>query len=393
MGVKKRRINKLVELFNEKECLTADYIKQELGINDRSVKSYIGFLRSHGLEIIYINQKYTVIKQDKLSGNFIDKQELRMLKILQVVSENNGCFIKKALVDALCSSLFDENIISRKTIERAIKCCEEKGYIYLDENNKYRVSIETDALCFTNYEDIYKFIELCGLYKESMPFYKEVISLKNKIIAQLNYEETTYNVYCIGRKYSDTTISKDVIKQFENLNYRKKALRIIYNSKIGELTKDIQIATLLYNWEKDKSYVIGMVKEDLYFIDINSIKSIFATEAENKFFNHKQTMDKVDLMFGASLDGPYDVKVEFKNLFNIKEKLIRLNNHRAQSNLTEIEDKLIYTDKLYGIYDFARYLRSFGLACRVIEPEALRDIMRKTYERILLNYKDEQHEK
>ena len=35
-------------------------------------------------------------------------------------------------------------------------------------------------------------------------------------------------------------------------------------------------------------------------------------------------MQKLELMFGASLDGPFDVVVEFDNKFNIMERLTRL---------------------------------------------------------------------
>jgi predicted DNA-binding transcriptional regulator YafY len=55
-------------------------------------------------------------------------------------------------------------------------------------------------------------------------------------------------------------------------------------------------------------------------------------------------------------------------------------------NIIYLEDKIIYTDVIYGIHDFARYLRSFGSACRVIEPLELRDVMKQTYERVLKNY-------
>ncbi|WP_238883903.1 WYL domain-containing transcriptional regulator [Clostridium sp. YIM B02551] len=386
LGIKERRINKLIALFNEREVLTVEEIKEELEINDRSVKSYIGFLREYGIEIIPMNKRYKAIKEEKLKGNLINKQELRMMKIMLTVSENSGCFDRKSLVDNISKSLFDEESVSRKTIERAIKSCEEKRYIYLDENNKYRTSIVTDSFYFTNDEDIFKFIELCEIYKVSMPFYKEVNNLKNKIVTQLDYEDPSYNIYCIGRKYSEEAISKDIIRQFESLNYRKKAITISYNSKIGELTESIQVVTFLYNWEKDKSYVIGLVKDKLYFIDVKTIISIVPSDLENEFFNHKETLDKLDLMFGASLDEFYEVKVEFVNTFNIKEKVTRLHKHRKSSNLIEDGDKLIYSDKLYGIYDFARYLRSFGSYCKVLEPVELKEIMRKTYEKILLNY-------
>lgn len=392
MGIKERRINKLLALFDEKKALTMEEIKEYLQINERSVKSYISNLREFGIEIVCKDYKYRIVKQQKLNGTILSKQEFRIMKVILTVGENNGKYDKKHIIDRVCEGLCDENSLSKKTIERAIKSCEERGYIYLDEKDKYRLSVQAEAFHFTNEEEVFKFIELCSVYQESMPFYEEVINLKKKIMDTVNYEEMNYNIHCIGRKYSGQTLSEDIIKTFEDLNYRKNALKISYNSKIGKITEDVQVITLLYSWEKDTSYLAGIVKDSIYFINIRTIDSVVALDKENKYFNHKEIMDKLEAMFGMSLDGHYRVKVEFDNLFNIKEKIFRLHNHRSKSKVLEVENKLIYTDTIYGIYDFARYLRRFGYSCRVLEPKELRDIMRNTYERILRNYNEVENE-
>ena len=265
MGVKEVKINKLLALFAKNEVVTVEEIKDNLNINDRSVKSYIGYLREYGIEVVPMNKKYGVVAKETLSGGLLNNQEFRMMKIMLTIGENSGKLNRKNLVDEICTSLCDEESISRKTIERALKSCEEKGYIYLDENNNYRAALETETFYVTNEEEIFKFIELCELYKEHLPFFNEVDKLKSKLARLSAYEDVESHVFCMGRKYGCADILRNTIKQFEGFDYRKKALNISYTSKIGDISVTIEIVTLLYNWENDKSYVIGMVGEKLYF--------------------------------------------------------------------------------------------------------------------------------
>lgn len=386
MSVKERKINLLLSLFSEKEVLTVEEIKDKLNINDRSVKNYIGYLRDYGIEVVPMNKKYRMVSDKPLGMGLFSSQEFRMVKIILTVGDNNGRFTKKELADEIIESLCDDDSISRKTIERAIRVCEENKYICLDENSRYRVCLETDTFTLTSDEDVFKFMELCSIYKSHIPFYNEINKLKAKIIEQTGYEDTDCSVYCIGRGYSCDDSLRCTIKQFEAFDYRNKALCLGYDSKKGYMKVTIQTVTLLYNWENDRSYIIGIVDGEIYFIDIKTIREISETENINKLYNDKCLMEKIGMMFGASLDGPYDVKVEFENIFNIREKLVRLSNHRKSCKISVSSDKIIYTDTIYGIYDFARYLRGFGSSCKVIGPQKLKDIMRETYEKILETY-------
>ena len=168
--------------------------------------------------------------------------------------------------------------------------------------------------------------------------------------------------------------------------YRSKALEIRYATKDGERTVIIQVATFLYNSDIDRSYLIGMVDNKIFFIITRSILSIRKTDQLNRYYKNKKILNNLDLMFGASLDGPYNVKVEFQDIFNIREKIERIHDNRKHSRIACADNKIIYEDTIYGIYDFARFLRGFGLACKVLEPKELRDIMKNTYEKILHNY-------
>ena len=100
----------------------------------------------------------------------------------------------------------------------------------------------------------------------------------------------------------------------------------------------------------------------------------------------------VDAMFSISVEEPVHVKVEFDNIFAIREKLNRLRVNRPGARLTEEGGVLYYEDEVSGINDFAGYLRRFGYNCRVLEPERLRNIMKESARRILDAYRQLEEE-
>mgnify|MGYP003430187793 CR=1 FL=1 len=92
-------------------------------------------------------------------------------------------------------------------------------------------------------------------------------------------------------------------------------------------------------------------------------------------------------MFAISVEDPVHVKVEFDNIFAIKEKVNRLILNRPKASLTENGTTLCYEDEVSGLADFASYLRRYGSSCRVIEPESLKNLMKVSAQRILDAYK------
>ncbi|MDE6914926.1 MAG: WYL domain-containing protein, partial [Lachnospiraceae bacterium] len=51
-------------------------------------------------------------------------------------------------------------------------------------------------------------------------------------------------------------------------------------------------------------------------------------------------------------------------------------------------NKIIYTDTISGLSDFAKYLRKFGKSAHVIEPQALKNKMKQSFERTLARYEE-----
>jgi len=386
MGVREHKINQLLDLFLNSGELSGDEIKKRLDIRERSLKYYIKELRALGYKIISIRGKYKLVTEECSRGALLSPQDLRILKILLIVADNNGLLTRKELVNKVLLDLCDEESISEKTVERAIKHCINKKLIYLDEENKFRLSVTTESIHVTDDDEIFKFMERCELYKTYTAFPDQVNEIKMKIIKHTGFEPGEYTVYSIGRPYKQRDNLKDILLQLEEKEYRKKAVYIAHRTRTGVRMVKIHTATILYNADIDRSYVIGRVNGNIYFIPTSGIDSIYESDEPNNSYMDRKILNLLDQMFGSSIDGPHHVKVEFQNIFNIHERILRIHKNRKSSKLTVVGDKIIYEDTICGLYDFARFLRGFGYACRVLEPAELKEIMKRTYEKILQNY-------
>ena len=132
--------------------------------------------------------------------------------------------------------------------------------------------------------------------------------------------------------------------------------------------------------------MIGERENRPYVIHYTSIKDIKTTEYVNTIFQNEFYKKVTESMFCISVDEPVHVKVEFENLFQIKDKLSKLLVNRPNATLVVSGEVLVYEDDISGLNDFARYLRRFGYSCKVIEPVELKDKMLESAERILDAY-------
>lgn len=99
-------------------------------------------------------------------------------------------------------------------------------------------------------------------------------------------------------------------------------------------------------------------------------------------------------MFSSSYSAEkYHVKVLYQQNFNIAKRFQSLHDARKNSSIRRIENppadcqyQYVYEDDIRGLWDFARFLRSFGYSVMALEPPQLVDQMLHTYNTILENY-------
>lgn len=264
MGNKQQNLNSIIDLFSNNQGITLECIKDKLQIKERSAKAYIKELREIGFNIVCKNGVYSNVSGQRDKGSLISKKNLREMLIISLVGANSGLFTKRELVNKIKEFLCDEEVISEKTIIRAIKSCEEKSIIK-EEDKVYKLTFNASNLVTIKEEYIYKFMDKCDIYRNSIPFINEVKALKNKIEKECSYVGWDNEIFSMGRKYEKENKLKYFLSDLEKYDYRNKNLKIKFNSQKGLLDVKIAIVTFMYSWDKDVSYIIGKVQEDIFF--------------------------------------------------------------------------------------------------------------------------------
>ena len=115
-----------------------------------------------------------------------------------------------------------------------------------------------------------------------------------------------------------------------------------------------------------------------------------STESEdiNYIYQSDEVQKIIDEMFIVSVDNAENIEVEFKDCFNIKERLEKMVANRKFAKLDISEDKIVYRDTVRGLSDVARYLRGFGRSCKVNKPEKLKQMMIESNDKVIEMYEE-----
>lgn len=391
MGVTERKLNVLLENIREKKIIEKAEIMELLEIKERSVKYYIQKLRNRGVNILSGKEGYHIEGEISL-GSITDKEERRFLSALQEVSLSKRKMKRADLIDQLYNRITAENSMSRKTIERTVIKAIDKGYFYVDNEGYICVTSRATALHGIREEHVLRFLEKCDYLRGRIPFGEEVENIVRKIEMTTSLSKDDSSIIVIGRDYKIGRNLLDLLGKLESLDYRNHCIELKYRTKNSEIEILIEVVTLYFSALDDQAYLIGYPKglslENPYFYLVDSILGLVGTDVENTRFQEPSSIFKLKRMIGASLDGPYEIEVRFDLKYNIREKLERYQSSRESAKVHLDSSEIVLKDTIYGLADFARYLRGFGSSCRVTGPDELRDKMRDSYIRLLKRYEE-----
>lgn len=273
------------------------------------------------------------------------------------------------------------------------------------------VTQNAKSYCYSVTEKFYSFIapslnqldNFCYEYAqktESTPVNKQLARVHTiATILDCGYEDK--DIYAKNDNYlahgKNNLLSK---KQIENLNmvlstsYQTNCLTISYHTNQDfEICKMVAIGLIVYSIEKNQIYLFCKCDTHNIIIPINSIIECTETNETNLHFNSLEFRNIFDEMFSISIEEPVSVRVRFANLPFIREKIKNLHQKRTMSKmvLSPDETEIIYTDTIRGLADFSSTLRQFGRGVIVDEPEALRQRMITSAEKIVEIYKEDFH--
>lgn len=394
-----RRQSILKDLL-QNECCTYEYLMNTYQISERSMQLDIKELCKQGYKIkgVKAKQGYVLHKEESeeasQKGYFeaSDAQKIRKLFLMLVLQNSSTGYDVDELAKLMRKYNHDGVQADLKTIQTALNELVDARMVAL-VNDKYVLSSNAPlqlALTSTDAINLLNLLETCtkGHHHEQI-----LGQIRKKLtIALFNEPEDesipspAYVVY--NKSYENAGKLESLLEELNKYPFEEKELIIEYKNRAGQINKiPFVVGNVVYSVDKDQLYLLGEYRGKRLIIKYTSILKMEVTDRMNTIFGNEFYREIVESMFAISVEDPVHVKVEFDNIYAIKEKVNRLILNRPKASLTENATTLYYEDEVSGLDDFAGYLRRFGYSCRVIEPESLKNLMKASAQRLLDAYK------
>lgn len=409
----------LLEKFQQGEELSSAQIREVMECNSpQTVLNYINKLKKQGYPIEKKERSgktyYFLAKSDVLSYQPITLDILRKYSIIQTLQQSSATIdTVETLVKKLTAGKDKSAIgIGKSSLRKLIHELIEEGEIVLDQKDmqmdSYRVTAQRIPFVLSlNDNELQRLeAELCHI-SPGNAYYESLRSLHHKVsllLGNIPDDTTPYfdNYIFYGKKYeSFYDLFRKLSAKFP-AKFERHVLRIEYqtNSK-GIKTIDLALKLLIYSAEKNKLYLWGqpttaMTPQGLptfdIFIELNQIKQVGLIAETHNLFQSPKYYDAFQTMFDISTEKGVHVLVEFyktgDDVTRIKNELNHLKNHRPNAKIEEQDDKILYSDIISGLPDFAKYLRQFGASVRVLEPMSLKQELAHSIQKSLKQYEE-----
>lgn len=334
--------------------------------------------------------------------DFIDSDYLLRLNNRNVYDDNH--IIKSIRINGANSFLSEEEIqvasdfVSVTTLRKDLCDLRKQGLVTINEGNKvtYELTSKAPFLIPISEESLF---ELCQKYEDNQTVTTELVPLKSaykKMQMILNLEGSEKTQRRFGKI---NQINKKQIQTFNDFishPYKTNRLKINSAFKDKERHDEISVGLLFYSVETGAFYALANnhTQNRIESIRLDYIDSIDDLDTSNTIFHSDTYYKMYDEMFSAGFDQEVShVKVLFQDFGNIVTRFRNLETLRNTASIRLINTppensvfKYVYEDDVRGLYDFARYLRSFGYSVLAVEPPELKDIMMNTYNRIIQKY-------
>lgn len=284
-----------------------------------------------------------------------------------------------------------KDIISVTTLRKDLNALRQADLIRIREAKQvtYELTDKAPLIIPISEDSLYDF---CQKYEDAASSMSELEPVKQAY-------SKIQNLICLdGSDYSQrkfgkiNQISKNQIDSFNRFiahPYKTNQLKITSELKNETTTCLYSVALLYYVVETGAFYALGrnQTEKSIHPIRIDYLKAIEDTSKKNTVFHHPDYYQIYNEMFAAGFDSKVShVKVLIQDFSNVLSRFQNLHGVRKSSKLYYLDNppedciySYVYEDDIRGIYDFARFLRSFGSSVLALEPIELRDAMIYTY--------------
>lgn len=392
------------------EFATTGQMVEAFGIARSTLGSDISILKSQGNTIISPKKGVYKLESRGKYHEEISDATIRSWIVLY-------CFYMKQAVGAKKCFALDEisdfvmNITgipkpAASTLQRDLDKIVAAGLIDKERSkssSRYLYSLNSNSPVTISFFELGKLYDFLIKYEQNecfSPLEQDIKAIYEKIrpiieVSEDDQEKDFGNSRIIHGKYNSMqSHSKEVLHSLLNMDYLKYQVRIVRNNNQCLEKMNICTKCIIYSIQKNECYLIGIrnyrqKREALVSIPLNTIDAVTITAVPNEIGASKETEEAVQQMFDVSVEPLRKIRVRFDNRPYIRDKIDRYCAFRRSARIIEgTVEHFILEDRISGMNDFACYLRQFGRAAEILEPESLRRSLRRTAIRSINEYKE-----
>ena len=377
-------------ILNNSGEFGAEEIAEIFGCSKRTVQYFIEEYNKMGFEIKSSKGRYYVIRcpaNFKVIKSAVENEEMKELSLyarLKEFCKEKGYINKNFFMHEYLS---EHNAVTESGayLNKLIGILKRKGYLNIVNSNIY---ITTDISQKLSDDEMLRLLIYVSIIKNTYPkgsllhdiFYKLLMQYEKR---GLKFEKETI-VYAHKNKIS--FFDEALLYQIEKAICESKNVRFKYKIRNGEELFEISPSGIVYSSFKDIWYLIEEPPRKMVF-RFDRILNLQIIDKKSE--EHEFDKDFYDISLGMSSEIPVDVEVEFDKEYFILRKLKNYMSMRKDAIILEEKNKYILKDKVCGVNEFLRWVRTFGDSAVCIKPQELRNkmkdelkLMQKRYEGI-----------
>lgn len=349
-------------LINELKKRGYDVRKE---VDNRNVSYYLG---SEAESFEHISK--SVLHKFIIMNILGQRHEYNRAELLKYIEENVNIEIKKSRLYELSNEM-----------KREENLCIRDDRMMLT-GKKYGTTLSVSTI-----KELYDLLYVLEL-NEDDSVADEVASIKEKIAFLID-----------NTKISIAPVI-DKLKLFEESNFRKKVVKVSYNTKNSGLKEVcLGVGMIVFVENRNTASLMGygydLEKEEfnlnyMQIIPVDSIVNCEGTKAKNTYFMSSVFMEHYENMFAVSSEKPQDIDILFMNADEYSDKLSALviNRDNSAADYDDEKDEFRYTDCVSGMADVVKYLYDFTESAYVLRPKKLIADRAASYNKALKRYEE-----
>lgn len=376
-------------IINNSGEFGASEIAKIFGFSKRTIQYFVEEYNKIGFQIQSHKGKYYIKKYPenfKIIKDIIENEEIKKISVygrLKEMCGDGGSIYKKSFIDTY---LTEYNAVTESTayLNKLLNELKKEGYIFIENSIIYTTKNFFDEF---RDEEILALLMYINIMKNIYPRGGILHDIFYKILIQFEKRGLVFEKDAVVYSHKNKTSFYDegVLYQIEQAIYKKKKIKFKYKIKNGEELFEITPKGIIYSGFKDAWYLVEPKPKNRFFrLDRIVHFEIIDKDAQECGFD--KIFYKASL--GMSSETVIEVEVKFDKENFILRKLEDYKKVRETAVIIEEENSFLLKDKVCGINEFLKWVKSFGDSAECIKPDKLRTKLRNELELLRKRYEE-----